>query len=392
MKIQPRPDWLLPTPNLVLPTPTLVLPSHEQETTATPSSPTGSVSSLLAIDIPPSQPPRRVRASDSVDFDEFRRKNRLFVVNPDPPSDDSSEPETHKNPKRRRREVSVISSPGTPLSLQRPKRTAASTLRRPECGICKEPVIVKTDNLEGPSPEEVLASEPLTGLALRCYGANLGHTYCFPCMATYFRTKLIDAPFRTVFPIRCPECPYIIIEDLAKRILTKQDMEGMWYWAKLFSEVQSFYCPNGNCGARIEQPTPECARTIRRAHCPACHEAFCYRCQVKWHEGKSCVQYARASGVVTLDRALEKLAKKEKWRRCPKCRIVVERHDGCRHIMCRCGHEFCYNCGREWRNGCGALRSLICFPTKPQAWPETRSRVVEMVRDFFTFRRNDDSA
>ncbi|KIO18707.1 hypothetical protein M407DRAFT_246415 [Tulasnella calospora MUT 4182] len=169
-------------------------------------------------------------------------------------------------------------------------------------------------------------------------------------------------------------------------------MEDVWYWAKLFGEVQTFYCPNGACGARIEQPTPECARSTRRAKCPACQEAFCYRCQVKWHEGKSCAQHARATGAVTLDRALEKLAKKEKWRRCPKCRIVVERREGCRHIMCRCGHEFCYNCGREWRNGCGALRSIICFPTKPQAWPETRSRVVEMVRDFFTFKRRNEAA
>ncbi|KAG8911199.1 hypothetical protein FRC00_006913 [Tulasnella sp. 408] len=158
--------------------------------------------------------------------------------------------------------------------------------RRPECGICKDPITVKPNNAAGPTPEEAAATENLTGAALRCYGANLGHTYCFPCLATYFQTKLGDAPFRTVFPVRCPECPYIIIEDLAKRILTKKDMEDVWYWAKLFGEVQTFYCPNGACGARIEQPTPECARTTRRAKCPACQEAFCYRCQVKWHEDK----------------------------------------------------------------------------------------------------------
>ncbi|KAG8951198.1 hypothetical protein FRC04_006680 [Tulasnella sp. 424] len=313
MKIQPRPDSFRPTSNLVLSTPTLVLPSHEQEATATPPSPTGSVSSLLAIDIPPSQPPRRVRASDSVDFDEFRRKNRLFVVNPDPPSDDSSEAEPHKNPKRRRREVSVISSPGTPLSLQRPKRIAASTLRRPECGICKEPITVKPNNPEGPSPEDLLPSETPTGLALRCYGANLGHTYCFPCMATYFRTKLDDAPFKTVFPIRCPECPYIIIEDLAKRILTKQDMEGMWYWAKLFADVQTTAALGLNNPLRNApvRPGEQIVPLVRRRFVTA----------VKSSGTK------RASGVVTLDRALEKLAKKEKWRRCPKCRIVVERRD-----------------------------------------------------------------
>merc|ERR1711977_727095 len=30
---------------------------------------------------------------------------------------------------------------------------------------------------------------------------------------------------------------------------------------------------------------------------------------------------------------------------CPHCTSLVERSDGCRHMRCRCGGEFCFLCG-----------------------------------------------
>ncbi|KAM2993604.1 hypothetical protein FF2_045682 [Malus domestica] len=44
------------------------------------------------------------------------------------------------------------------------------------------------------------------------------------------------------------------------------------------------------------------------------------------------------------------LAKKNKWRRCPTCKFIVEKNEGCLHITCRCGYEFCYACGKYWRH------------------------------------------
>jgi E3 ubiquitin-protein ligase RNF144 len=32
-----------------------------------------------------------------------------------------------------------------------------------------------------------------------------------------------------------------------------------------------------------------------------------------------------------------KLLKSQNWRRCPECRAIVERTEGCPHISCRCG-------------------------------------------------------
>ncbi|KAF3078929.1 hypothetical protein TWF102_003197 [Orbilia oligospora] len=39
---------------------------------------------------------------------------------------------------------------------------------------------------------------------------------------------------------------------------------------------------------------------------------------------------------------------------CYRCGLVVERRDGCAHIKCRCGADFCYYCGGKWpRCPCG---------------------------------------
>lgn len=33
------------------------------------------------------------------------------------------------------------------------------------------------------------------------------------------------------------------------------------------------------------------------------------------------------------------------YKRCPKCRIWVQKVAGCQYISCKCGVEFCYRCG-----------------------------------------------
>jgi hypothetical protein len=33
---------------------------------------------------------------------------------------------------------------------------------------------------------------------------------------------------------------------------------------------------------------------------------------------------------------------------CTKCKLHVHKIEGCNHMMCRCGHHFCYICGKDW--------------------------------------------
>jgi hypothetical protein len=43
-----------------------------------------------------------------------------------------------------------------------------------------------------------------------------------------------------------------------------------------------------------------------------------------------------------------RLAEEEGWKRCSKCRALVEHREACQHMTCRCGYQFCYVCCRRW--------------------------------------------
>jgi len=48
------------------------------------------------------------------------------------------------------------------------------------------------------------------------------------------------------------------------------------------------------------------------------------------------------------DVALLYTAQRHRWRQCEQCKHMIELGEGCRHMTCKCGYEFCYTCGRPW--------------------------------------------
>lgn len=48
-----------------------------------------------------------------------------------------------------------------------------------------------------------------------------------------------------------------------------------------------------------------------------------------------------------------KIGEKSGWRRCYKCRTLVELTQGCTHVTCRCKAQFCYVCGGIWDSTLG---------------------------------------
>jgi hypothetical protein len=50
------------------------------------------------------------------------------------------------------------------------------------------------------------------------------------------------------------------------------------------------------------------------------------------------------------DAAVHHIARRQAWKRCPAqgCGHLVERSDGCNHVLCLCGCSFCYACGAPY--------------------------------------------
>jgi hypothetical protein len=102
--------------------------------------------------------------------------------------------------------------------------------------------------------------------------------------------------------------------------------------------LQELHCPNP-----LYCPWEKCSAFIPRffvrqdfVGCPFCKRLLCMGCGGKGHQG-----------VCANDGALQQMIKEGGWKFCPNCSHLVERVTGCNHMTCRCGSDFCYNCGEE---------------------------------------------
>ncbi|KAK3135933.1 hypothetical protein QOZ80_5BG0425500 [Eleusine coracana subsp. coracana] len=99
---------------------------------------------------------------------------------------------------------------------------------------------------------------------------------------------------------------------------------------------------------RVQVVTDYNAATLRK--CVRCRGSFCIRCKVPWHDKMTCYQYKRRyPHARPEDVKLQNLAKQRLWRQCIKCKHMIELAEGCYHMTCVCGYEFCYTCGKEWK-------------------------------------------
>ncbi|GIK07883.1 hypothetical protein Aspvir_003553 [Aspergillus viridinutans] len=99
------------------------------------------------------------------------------------------------------------------------------------------------------------------------------------------------------------------------------------------------YCPAMRCGKWI--PLEKLKSRSTTQLCPYCGTAICPGCRDKAH----------APGKCSFDPGLTEfleLARTQGWQRCFRCGAMVELHEGCQRIVCRCSADLCYTCGGPW--------------------------------------------
>lgn len=93
----------------------------------------------------------------------------------------------------------------------------------------------------------------------------------------------------------------------------------------------------------------------------------CASCCSPWHEGQTCREYSR-----DLFRAdfrsieIEENGQSSlKVQECPNCYQALYKSEGCDHITCTCGHEFCYFCHAEYlRESTVSSILLVCHRSR----------------------------
>ncbi|CAH2078508.1 unnamed protein product, partial [Thlaspi arvense] len=196
-------------------------------------------------------------------------------------------------------------------------------------------------------------------LTLKCT-----HKFCSHCMKTYVEGKVQSSEV----PIRCPQvqCKHYLSAAECKSFLPVASFRSFEEANVRGNNSGKIYCPYPNCSFLLDpseclSPGRASASASSSSHsensccveCPVCERFVCVDCGVPWHDSMSCEEFQ----ILPVDErypddiTLHRLARYKRWRRCQQCRIMIELAQGCNHMTCRCGHEFCYCCGAEYREG-----------------------------------------
>lgn len=293
----------------------------------------------------------RVMASPIIDLDFYNADRTSdddgVVILDDPIVLKKAASVRSKSRKRNIRKLSIASPPivieiGESSDQSTSSRSSSDEEKKPEtvfcCTICFEPKSV---------------SETFT-LMTGC-----SHTFCADCIEQYIASKIQANTPKITCPN--PDCKDGYLKPENCHSILPPDVFERWCAtlceALLFGS-SAFYCPFKDCSApllnEVEEGSGDASssnhlQSIRESECPHCSRLFCASCKVPWHAGFSCEEFQKLGDNERSqeDLSLLKMAKKMKWQRCPKCKVVVDRIDGCMFMKCRCGFTFCYGCGTE---------------------------------------------
>ncbi|CAD6268783.1 unnamed protein product [Miscanthus lutarioriparius] len=164
------------------------------------------------------------------------------------------------------------------------------------------------------------------------------HAFCTACLSGYINAKTQGG---RISDVKCPgdgeDCCNDLDPELLQGIISGEAFEALCA-ALCMSMVEGAgnfcYCPFNDCS---EISVDDRGGDVPESECPACRRLFCARCGVPWHAGISCAEYGQLApgDKGKEDLVVLEMAKGEKWKRCPDCKFLVDRSEGCVHITCR---------------------------------------------------------
>ncbi|KAI0161069.1 hypothetical protein GGR52DRAFT_576477 [Hypoxylon sp. FL1284] len=169
------------------------------------------------------------------------------------------------------------------------------------------------------------------------------HMHCQECFDGALHRALHTLPFR---PMRCcagplPREQVVLMGGLA------DDPAARFHYLARMEELETagadrLYCHDAECNMYI----PCGLRGPRAGTCGKCFFRTCKRCGQKSHFGTCDAAVLAALDVASADEeAFNEYAHEQGWVRCPLCKVMIQKTEGCNHLVCECGQNFCYLCG-----------------------------------------------
>ncbi|KAL7541102.1 hypothetical protein ACHAXR_010627 [Thalassiosira sp. AJA248-18] len=179
----------------------------------------------------------------------------------------------------------------------------------------------------------VCLEEAKRGFSLAC-----DHSMCIECMRDLFLAAVRDS---SLLPLRCCEIP--IDMNMCRHLIFPDDVDILLSRMAELQATNKMYCPSCNKFINLDLVDAQESTDLLCV----CSTALCISCKTIAHPRLTCAENrAIASGDDTL---LLEYARREGWKQCPNCSVMIELTHGCNHISCAsCRHEFCFTCLSRW--------------------------------------------
>uniref|UniRef100_UPI0035901D20 E3 ubiquitin-protein ligase RNF144A-like n=1 Tax=Myxine glutinosa TaxID=7769 RepID=UPI0035901D20 len=165
-----------------------------------------------------------------------------------------------------------------------------------------------------------------------------GCVFCTGCVKVYLEMELLQGASGTITcpDYTCPKKGHVQdheIERLASADVLQHNKQ-LQFEREVHQDPERTWCPVPTCQLVCPVPKEGSSKPLR-VTCPACQHHFCSHCRSEWDIRHSC----SLNGIVLWDDEDDSI------KRCPACKILIERNDGCAQMMCsRCRHAFCWYC------------------------------------------------
>jgi IBR domain, a half RING-finger domain len=189
------------------------------------------------------------------------------------------------------------------------------------------------------------------------------HKVCRECLNQLFKAGTRN---RESFPPKCCNVPLRLTNFIHH---LKDEVQRRYHevYAE-YSSKEPLYCADVTCSRFLAELDP----ATEMATCPQCHKGTCTKCkrlmsdhreiaapELGKDSTKSIPSHVQCPSPLPDEQKLKSLMTDNKWKACPVCRNAIERTDGCDHIECTCGADFCYGCGKllgDGSSGCECSR------------------------------------
>lgn len=252
------------------------------------------------------------------------------------------------------------------------------------------------------APDAVLTCQicfdDATGVEMPCLPC--GHRFCRDCWGGLLKCEVGEGT--SCLLTRCPDpkCQEKVRGGMFKAICDQHVFEKYDYYSKrsfVENNPKAKWCPAPDCPHCVvlkescPKPDPESQQSVC-VQCK-CSYRWCFSCTEEAHRPVSC-QMLKKWNEKNQDEAENMTWILANTKPCPKCGNPIEKNQGCMHMSCRCGHQFCWLCLADDYNYSHTRDGRPCnkFLEKPDQEQEASRQNLARYAHFFDRYRSHNHA